>query len=97
MSRVDKLIMTFSNLQERDCPPGNGEKIWPDHVPEKYHASHENRSPSDDLRRLNQPDDVGFPPSDIGEKKFNWGSVASTLFHGKPFGQLVEGLSLILE
>jgi hypothetical protein len=36
---------------------------------------------------------MGFPPSDIGEKKFNWGSVASTSLDYKPFGDPAEGLS----
>ena len=48
-------------------------------MPEKERARDENRWPSDDLGSLNLSDDMGFPPSDIGEKKFNWGSVASIL------------------
>ena len=40
------------------------------------------------LRRLNQPDEVGFPHSDIGEKKFNWGSVASIFQNFRPNREL---------
>ena len=33
---------------------------------------------------LNQPDEVGFPTRHVGQKKFNWASVASTIFLHKP-------------
>ena len=42
---------------------------------------------------LNQPDDMGFPACHIGQKKFYWASVLSTIFREKPFGQQVERLS----
>jgi hypothetical protein len=38
--------------------------------------------PSSALRRLNQPQDVGFPLGDTGQKKFNSRLVVPTIFGG---------------
>lgn len=46
------------------------------------------------IRQLaDQMPQVGFPPPDAGDKKFNSRPVAPTFFTNEPFGELVEGLS----
>jgi hypothetical protein len=45
--------------------------------------------------RLNEPDKIVIPFGDGGEKKFYWGSVASTLKNEHSFIQFDEAMLLI--